>query len=104
MEKDGYAAAFNDPRVLLAAIREREPPGAIAVAYVEFAGPYEVKTVRVLAASCAMPPSARALTDALTASAPRSFYGRTSISAGIDRAMHAAPRTSTAAVRGRRGR
>ena len=30
--------------------------------------------------------SARALTDALRA-APRSFYGRTSISAGIDRAM-----------------
>ena len=36
MEKSGYAAAFNDPRVL-AAIRGGAV-GAIAVAYVEFAG------------------------------------------------------------------
>lgn len=83
MEKDGYAAAFSNPR-LLSAIRNG-PAGAIAVAYVEFAGPYEVKTVlpwRVVRDAA----SARALTDALRAE-PRSFYGRTSISAGIDRAM-----------------
>ncbi len=83
MEKSGYAAAFNDPRVL-AAIRNGAV-GAIAVAYVEFAGPYEVNTVldwRVVRDAG----SARQLTDALEA-APRSFWGRTSISAGIDRAM-----------------
>jgi len=83
MEKSGYAAAFNDPRVL-AAIRSGAV-GAIAVAYVEFAGPYEVNTVldwRVVRDAG----SARQLTDALEA-APRSFWGRTSISAGIDRAM-----------------
>jgi len=83
MEKTGYAAAFNDPRVL-AAIRSGAV-GAIAVAYVEFAGPYEVNTVldwRVVRDAG----SARQLTDALEA-APRSFWGRTSISAGIDRAM-----------------
>ncbi len=83
MQKQGYAAAFNDPRVV-AAIRNGAV-GAIAVAYVEFAGSYEVETVlpwRVVRDAA----SARALTDAMVA-APRSFRGRTSISAGVDRAM-----------------
>ncbi|HYZ63306.1 MAG TPA: DUF1194 domain-containing protein [Acetobacteraceae bacterium] len=83
LEKDGYAAAFVDPRVL-AAIKGG-PVGAIAVAYVEFAGSYEVRTVldwRIIRDE----PGARAWTDALVA-APRSYWGRTSISAGIDRAM-----------------
>lgn len=83
MEKAGYAAALNDPRVL-AAIRGGAV-GAIAIAYVEFAGSYEVNTVldwRVVRDAA----SARQFTDALD-NAPRSFWGRTSISAGIDRAM-----------------
>lgn len=83
MQKAGYAAAFSDPRVLAAI--GGGPIGAIAVAYVEFAGAYEVRTVlewRVVRDAA----SARALTDAMTA-APRSFGGRTSISAGIDRAV-----------------
>ncbi len=83
MEKAGYAAALNDPRVI-AAIRGGAV-GAIAIAYVEFAGSYEVNTVldwRVVRDAA----SARQFTDALD-SAPRSFWGRTSISAGIDRAM-----------------
>jgi hypothetical protein len=83
MEKDGYAAAFNDPQVL-AAIKGG-PIGAIGVAYVEFAGSYEVRTVidwRIIRDAA----SAREWTETLTA-APRSFWGRTSISAGIDRAM-----------------
>lgn len=82
MQKKGYAAAFADPRVL-SAIRNGAI-GAIAVAYVEFAGAYEVKTVmdwRIVRD----PASVRAMTDTLEA-APRSFWGRTSISAGIDRA------------------
>ncbi|HEY0204317.1 MAG TPA: DUF1194 domain-containing protein [Acetobacteraceae bacterium] len=84
MQKDGYAAAFNDPRVI-SAIRNGAV-GAIAVCYVEFAGSFEVQTVtpwRVVRDAA----SARALTDEIGA-APRSFYGRTSISAGIDRGMH----------------
>ena len=84
MQKDGYAAAFNDPRVL-AAIRNGAV-GAIAVCYVEFAGAFEVQTVtpwRVVRDAA----GARALTDEIAA-APRSFRGRTSISAGIDHAMH----------------
>ena len=83
MEKGGYAAAFNDPRVL-AAIKGG-PIGAIAVAYLEFAGSYEVRTVidwRVIRDG----DSAASFTQELVA-APRSFWGRTSISAGVDRAM-----------------
>ncbi len=83
MEKSGYAAAFNDPRVLAAI--HGGAIGAIAVAYVEFAGSYEVNTVldwHVVRDAA----SARQFTNALDA-APRSFWGRTSISAGIDRAM-----------------
>lgn len=83
MQKEGYAAAFNDPRVV-AAIRGGAI-GAVAVAYVEFAGSYEVKTVmewRVVRDAAGV----KAMTDAISA-APRSYWGRTSISAGIDRAM-----------------
>ena len=83
MEKAGYSAAFNDPRVIAAI--QGGAVGAIAVAYVEFAGPSEVNTVldwHVVGDAA----SAGQFTDALEA-APRSFWGRTSISAGIDRAM-----------------
>ena len=83
MQKQGYAAAFNDPRVL-SAIRGGAI-GAVAVAYVEFAGVHEVRTVmdwRIVRDER----SVRAMTDAIEA-APRSFWGRTSISAGIDRAL-----------------
>jgi hypothetical protein len=83
MQKKGYTAAFQDPRILAAI--HNGPVGAIAVAYVEFAGSYEVKTVldwRIVRD----PASARAMTAAIEAE-PRSFWGRTSISAGIDRAM-----------------
>ena len=83
LQKDGYTAAFADPRVQAAI--HNGAVGSIAVAYVEFAGSYEVKTVldwhiiRDLA-------TARAFTDEMVA-APRSFWGRTSISAGVDHAV-----------------
>ena len=57
--------------------------GAIAVAYVEFASSFEVRTVldwSVIRDQA----SAQAFADKLLA-APRSFWGRTAISAGIDR-------------------
>jgi hypothetical protein len=80
LEKQGLATALRDPAVL-AAIRNGAI-GAVAVAYVEFAGPYEVRTVVdfTLIRDVA---SANGFTDRLLKS-PRSFYGRTSISAGID--------------------
>lgn len=83
LQKQGYVAAFTDPRVL-AAIRGGAI-GAVGVAYVEFSGSHEVRTVldwQVIRDAA----SAQAFADALAA-APRSFAGRTSISAGIDRAM-----------------
>ena len=83
MEKAGYSSAFNNPRVIAAI--HGGAVGAIAVAYVEFAGASEVNTVpdwHVVRDAA----SARQFTDALEA-APRSYWGRTSISAGIDRAM-----------------
>jgi hypothetical protein len=83
LEKQGYAAAFTDPRVI-AAIRGGAL-GTISVAYVEFAGTSEVRTVLdwtpIHDAA-----SAAAFADRLKA-ARRSFWGRTSISAGIDRAL-----------------
>ena len=83
LQKHGYAAAFQDPRVLAAI--HNGTVGAIAVAYVEFAGSYEVRTV-VDWTVIRDADSARAMTDTIT-KAPRSFYGRTSISAGIDHAV-----------------
>lgn len=83
LEKQGYATAFTDQRVI-AAIRGGAL-GSISVAYVEFAGASEVRTVLdwtpIHDAA-----SAAAFAEKLKA-APRSFRGRTSISAGIDRAL-----------------
>ena len=83
LEKNGYAAALTSSQVL-AAIRNG-PVGAIAVAYVEFASGFEVKTVLDWSV-IRDPASARAFVDRLTAT-PRSYWGRTAISAGIDHAV-----------------
>ena len=83
LEKQGYSDAFTSPQ-LLAAIHGGTV-GAIAVAYIEFAGASEVRTVIdwfVIRDEA----GAKAFVDQLQ-SAPRSFYGRTAISAGIDHAV-----------------
>jgi hypothetical protein len=83
LQKDGYFAAFTDP-VVIAAIRGGAA-GAIAVAYIEFAGEGDAATVApwtVLRDA----DTARAFAERLRA-APRSFHGRTSISAGLRRAV-----------------
>jgi hypothetical protein len=82
LEKEGYAAAFTS-RQVIEAIRGGNI-GAIAVAYVEFASSFEVRTVLdwdVIRDQA----SAEAFAEKLLA-APRSFWGRTAISAGVDRA------------------
>lgn len=83
LEKEGYAAALTSPQVI-AAIKGGAY-GAIAVAYVEFASSFEVKNVIdwtiVRDAASAQDFAAR------LASAPRSFWGRTAISSGIDRGV-----------------
>jgi hypothetical protein len=83
LEKDGYAAAFTSEQVLTAI--KSGPLGAIAVAYVEFASGFEVKTV-IDWTVIRDPASAKAFVEKLTA-APRSYWGRTAISAGIDHAV-----------------
>ena len=83
LEKQGYSAALTSPQVL-AAIKGGMV-GSIAVAYVEFASSYEVRTVldwNVIRDEA----SAQAFSTRLSA-APRSFWGRTAISAGVDRAV-----------------
>ena len=83
LEKDGYRAALTSDSVLTAI--KNGPLGAVAVAYIEFAGGFEVRTVLDWTI-IKDPASARAFVDRLTA-APRSFWGRTAISAGIDHAV-----------------
>jgi hypothetical protein len=83
LEKQGYAAALTDPKVV-AAIKGGIA-GAIAVAYVEFASSYEVRTVldwSVIRDEASAQDFATRL-----AAVPRSFWGRTAISAGVDRAV-----------------
>lgn len=80
LEKQGYAAAFTNPAVLRA-IRGGLL-GRIAVAYVEFAGDGQTRTVldwSVIHDAA----SAEAFVARLSA-APRSFSGRTAIGNGID--------------------
>src|ERR1700712_1811280 len=82
LEKNGYASALTNPKVLEAI--HGGPTGKIAIAYVEFASSFEVRTVldwTVIQDKA----SAQAFVDRLSG-APRSFWGRTSISAGIDQA------------------
>jgi hypothetical protein len=83
LEKDGYAAAFTSDQVLSAI--KNGPLGSIAIAYVEFASGFEVKTVLDWMV-IRDPASAKEFVDKLTA-APRSYWGRTAISAGIDHAV-----------------
>ena len=83
LEKIGYTSAFTNEKVLNAI--KSGPMGAIAVAYVEFASAFEVRTVLdwTFIRDAA---SAAAFAKKLEA-APRSFWGRTAIGAGIDHAV-----------------
>src|SRR5271163_1650072 len=95
LEKNGYASAFTSQKVLEAI--QGGPAGKIAVAYVEFASSFEVRTVldwTVIRDKA----SAQAFVDKLSA-APRSFWGRTAISAGIDQAMQLLAETGVTATR-----
>jgi hypothetical protein len=80
LQRDGYAAAFSDPRVL-DAIRSG-PKGRIAVAFVEWSG---IASQRVVIDWTIIKDeqSGRQFGDLLLET-PRSFAERTSISGGID--------------------
>ncbi len=84
LEKGGYAAAFQDPKVIGAI--QGGANGRIAVAYVEFSSSEQTRTVidwTVISDAA----SAKAFADAMVAQ-PRSSYGRTAISTGVDLATH----------------
>jgi len=83
LEKEGYAQAFTNQQVINAI--QNGPHGAIAVAYVEFASSFEVKTVLDWTVIRDRG-SAEEFVDRLSA-ATRSFWGRTAIGAGIDRGV-----------------
>ena len=91
--KEGYATALTDPRVLAAITGG--PQAAIAIRYVEYAGAHEVRTLVdwTVVHDAA---SAQDFAQRVKA-APRAFWGRTSISAGIEHAMAALARDLPAA-------
>jgi hypothetical protein len=83
LQKEGYAAAFTSQAVINA-IRGGAL-GVIAVAYVEFAGGHEVKTVldwSLIRDRASAEAFASRLTDE-----PRTYWGRTAIGSGIERGM-----------------
>ena len=80
LEKQGYATAFTDPRVIAAI--QGGPLGRITVAYIEFSGPEQVRALLPWTV-ISNAGQARAFADSLVA-LPRSSYGRTAISSGID--------------------
>jgi hypothetical protein len=83
LQREGFANALVDPRVLRAVTVG--PRGRIAVAYVEWASEFEQRVVvdwTVVAGA----KDAEALAARIRG-APRSFWGRTSISAAIDFSM-----------------
>jgi hypothetical protein len=85
LEKQGYAAAFSDPRVIAAI--SGGPSARIAVAYLEFAGDDQVRTVvdwTVIDSAATAASFSAQLTEA-----PRSYYGRTAIGSAIIEATNA---------------
>ena len=95
LEKQGYTTAFSDPRVLSAIAGG--PHARIAVAYMEFAGEGQVRTVvnwTVIDGSATAAAFSSALNDA-----PRSYYGRTAIGSGILQAMTLLGETSSSDAR-----
>ena len=83
LQRKGYAAALTDPRVL-AAIRGRSS-AAIGVCFIEWSGEEDQQVV-VDWTEIRDEEDAGSIAAAILA-APRSFMGRTSISAAIDFAM-----------------
>jgi hypothetical protein len=80
LQREGYAAAMSDPRVL-EAIRSG-PNGRIAVSFVEWSG-FGAQKLVIDWTSISDAASAHAFGDRVR-EAPRSFADRTSISGGID--------------------
>ena len=83
LQREGYATAINSPQVLSAI--HAGAHGAIAVCFVEWSGPDE--QMLVVKWTVIKDGEGAAEFASILKSAPRSFAGRTSISAGIDFAV-----------------
>jgi hypothetical protein len=83
LQRRGYAAAITDPRVLRAITSG--PKHAIGITFIEWAGPEEQRTV--VDWTVVRDQEAADGIAATMLSAPRSFVGRTSISAALNFAM-----------------
>src|SRR6266700_7473799 len=83
LQRKGYAAAMTDPRVLRAIVSGRNH--GIAVTFIEWAGSPEQNVV--VDWTVVRDEEGAGAVAATMLSAPRSFLGRTSISAAIDFAM-----------------
>jgi hypothetical protein len=95
LQKTGYHDAFVNPAVVSAMTNGRNHQ--IAVAYVEFANEYQVKTVldwTIIKDAASAAAFATAMREA-----SRSFRGHTAIGAGIDEAMRDLARLAIAADR-----
>ena len=95
LQRQGYAAAVTNPRFLEAI--QSGPHGAVALCFIEWAGPGEQAVVAkwmVIRDGEAAAVFAKKLLDA-----PRSFFGRTAIGAGIDFARAQFGSDSVTAVR-----
>jgi hypothetical protein len=95
LQRQGYAAALTNPRVLQAI--HSGPLRAIAVAYVEWSSDQEQKTV-VDWTVIKDGEVAAGFAQAILA-APRAYSSRTSISGAIDHAMHELERSGVEATR-----
>ncbi len=95
LQREGYAAAIVDPRVVRA--MTGGPKGRIAVVFVEWASDWEQRVVidwTVIAGE----QDARQVSGRML-EAPRSYWGRTSISAAIDFSMQVLSRSPFASGR-----
>jgi hypothetical protein len=83
LQREGFAAAMVEPRVLRAIVGG--PIGRIAVVFIEWASEFEQKVI-VDWAVIGSERDAQAVSERIR-SAPRSYWGRTSISGAIDFGM-----------------
>lgn len=95
LQRDGYAAAIVDPRVVRA--MQAGAFGRIAICYMEWASDQDQKVI-VEWTRVGSEGEAKGIADRIR-DAPRSFMGRTAIGAAIDYSMHLLSRSPFGAPR-----
>jgi len=95
LQRQGYATAITNPRVLQAIAAG--PHGAVAICFVEWSGPEEQQVVAEW--TVVRDGESAAAFAATLLNAPRSFVGRTSISAALDFSRAYLGKTGVAAER-----